>query len=93
MVASGDLPLAEGTPASAEVSGSQELPPHGKAVQCNIRLIMKRNKWYFSAPEYCCFQTPEYKLCEGKRETVRYVNINIYEINPEISALLWLWIS
>lgn len=48
---------------------------------------MKRKQQRFSTPECFCFQTPEYILYKGKRESIRYVNINIYEINNEVSTL------
>lgn len=67
--------------------------PIENRVQSNIKIIQKESSSDFSSPECFCIQTPEYILCKGKRESIRYVNINIYEINPEVSTLLWLWMS
>lgn len=64
--------------------------PIENTVQSNIKIIWKESSW-FSTPERFCFQTPEYIVCKGRREYIRYVNINIYEINPEVSTLLSLW--
>lgn len=67
--------------------------PVEKTVQSNINLYEKKKPLRFFTAECLCFETPEYILCKGNKESVRYVNINIYEINPEVSALLWLWMS
>lgn len=74
---------------SAELGGSWDLSAPLKT-QCNpISELYEKKAAMIFYPR----RVPEYMLCKGKRESVRYVNINIYEINPEVSTLLWLWMS